>query len=58
MQIGGESEGEVGEDRSGSGGVEVADGGATGEETVEEADRNRGGEAEEESENCNGDSDG
>lgn len=57
MQIRGESKREIGEISAGGGGVEVARGGAAGDEAVEEADRNGGDEAEQESENRDGYSD-
>lgn len=56
MEVGGEAEGEVGQDRSGEGGVEVF-GESSGDETAEEAYRYGGDIAEEESKDWNGDSD-
>lgn len=44
MQIGREPKWEVGENRPGGGGVEVAGGGSAGDEAVEEANRNGGDE--------------
>lgn len=57
MQIGGESEGEVGQNSPGGGGVEVAAGGPAGDESVEKADRNRDDKTEQEAENGDRDSD-
>lgn len=58
MQIRRESEGEVGENGSGDGGVEVARRRSPWDEAVEEADGDGGGEAEEEAEHRHRYSDG
>lgn len=57
MEIGGEAEGEVGEENTDGGGEDVL-GEATGDEAPEEAKRNGGDEAEEEAEDGDGDADG
>ena len=53
MQIGGESKGEIGKEGSRGGGVEVARHRSTGNEAVEEADGDGGGEAEQKAEHRN-----
>lgn len=58
MQIRRESEGEVRENGSGGGGIEVARRRSPWDEAVEEADGDRGGEAEEEAEHRHRYSDG